>query len=262
MALFLLVGIGTYLLLFSVLWIAVVLGLYQMAKHAGIPNPWLALLPYGNGYVMGLLAERSIYTYTGKARRVAFWTVLLQVLASTGAFFTIPLALSHSDFNGVVAVACLLLFGAGLAALVVFWYALYYIFKDYAPDNVLLYFLLGIFFNIYWIFLLVERNTVPVSVAGPGPYPYGRPKYDKYHRWYQPQPPGYPPQGGQGYYQDQPPVQNGQSYGGQPYGSDPRQPPDPDRQFYQGQGYYRPPERPQSGPEDRDRRNDRSGPEL
>ena len=68
------------------------------------------------------------------------------------------------------------------------------------PSSVL-YTILGLLFGISFVFFLVEMNTVPVSVTGFGAYPYGRPKYDRWHRWNQTPPQQYgpgnwPPQGG------------------------------------------------------------------
>lgn len=250
-----------YLVILGGVWVLTNFGLYRMAKHAGIPRPWLAFVPVGNAWVAGLLAERSIYTYTQRPRHLARWAAILQGVPLAALVLLIPLALADSDFNALVGLSLFLLIIGGLAGAVLYYYLLYYIFKDYAPDNAILFFLLGLFFGIYWIFLLVEMNTVPVSVAGFGPFPYGRPKYDRYHQWNQGPAPGqgYPPpaygpqntayttnpgqqtyttnpgqpyqgQGPQFYQGQQPPYQQGNPYSGQ------------GQSFYQGQGsYYQPP---------------------
>lgn len=229
-----------YLVILGGTWVLVSFGPYRMAKHAGIPRPWLALLPVGNAWILGLLAERSVYAHTQRPRRLAFWNTLLQALPLAALVLLFPLALADWDFNPLIGISLLVLVVSGLAGAVMYYYCIYHIFKDYAPDNALLYLLLGIFFNIYWIFLLVEMNTVPVSVTGFGAFPGGRPKYDRYHRWNQGfagpgyPPPGYGPQGpayttnpGQQTYTTNPGQQTYQGQG---------------PQFYQGQGsYYQPP---------------------
>lgn len=236
-----------YLVILGGTWVLVSFGPYRMAKHAGIPRPWLALLPVGNAWVLGLLAERSVYAHTQRPRRLAFWNTLLQALPLASLVLLFPLALADWDFNPLIGISLLVLVVSGLVGIVMYYYCIYHIFKDYAPDNALLYLLLGIFFNIYWIFFLVEMNTVPVSVTGFGTFPGGRPKYDRYHQWNQGfaapgyPPPGYGPQGpayttnpGQQTYTTNPGQQTYQGQG---------------PQFYQGQGsYYQPPAQPPYDP--------------
>ncbi len=268
-------------------------GPYRMAKHAGIPHAWLGLFPIGTSWLVGLLAERSLYSYTGRRLRLALWTPALWGIGTCGAFLTLGLALADVDFSGLVVAAVVLTIVGWVAGTVFSLYGLYYLFKDYAPENALLYILLGIFFQIQFIFLLIEMNTVPVSVTGPGTFPYGRPKYDRWHRWspspaqgygpgnYPPaqcpgygQPPQQPPAGGQGYNQppQQPPA-NGPGYGQPPqggqtpwfyqnggYAQPPAQGPAQGQpNFYQGGSYYQPPA-PRSQP--RDEEGPSNGPEL
>lgn len=158
------------------------LGLWKMAKNAGVPYAWTAFLPVGNGYVTGMLADRSRYFYTGKAPRLglAFWLPVVQVLPVFGGLGMFGLVLmGGSIFNFLVGLFFLSLFAGTIAAVVLGIYSVYYVFKDYAPDNVLLYTVLGILFNICWVFLLVEMNTVPVSVTGFRSFPGGRPRYGR-----------------------------------------------------------------------------------
>lgn len=255
-------------------------GPYRMAKHAGIPHAWIGLFPIGTSWLVGLLAERSLYTCNGRRFRMALWTPALWGIGTCGALMILGLALMDADFSGLVVAAILLTLVGWVAGAVLSYYALYYLFKDYAPDNAVLYTVLGIFFNIHFIFLLMEMNTVPVSVAGPGPFPYGRPKYDRWHRWSPASAPGYgvpqgsypPPQGGAPYNGQpygQPPYNGGPGYSGQGpqfYNSGYSQPPAPpqgpsggDGSFYQGSGYYQQPAPPPESPREEGPKN---GPEL
>ncbi len=172
-----------------------------MAQHAGIPSPWLAFLPVAQMYVMGLLAERSYYVYSGgRQRRLARWAVISQ-LALAALAVVIAAVFFPAAYSGEGEMAALLLvplyFLLFLFAMVLSLYCTYYIFKDYTPDNAVLFTVIGMLAGITMIFFLVERDTVPVSVTGFGVYPYGRPKYDRYHRWHQ-QPPQPPAFGGPG----------------------------------------------------------------
>ena len=91
-----------YLVILGGTWVLVSFGPYRMAKHAGIPRPWLALLPVGNAWILGLLAERSVYAHTQRPRRLAFWNTLLQALPLASLVLLFPLALADWDFNPLI----------------------------------------------------------------------------------------------------------------------------------------------------------------
>ena len=271
---FMIVGLLFYLVMLVGVQILCTFGLWRMANHAGVPHAWLAFLPVGNAYVTGMLAERAIYTYTGKRSRLALWTPALQGIALMGLMMVAGLIIIESDFNAFVALALLILFAGSILGTILYFYAIYYVFKDYAPDNATLYTILGILFGIYWIFQLVEMNTVPVSVTGFGPWPGSRPKYNQTHQWSPSQPPaGYPGQpypGG--------PLPPAPPHPPPPGGPPPPTPPPPPPpaatptptpaqppyqgqgpQFYQGQGSSYPQQPPAQRPRDEGENN---GPEL
>lgn len=261
-ALFFIVGLLVYLAFIAGMYVLCAFGVWRMASHAGVPHAWLTFVPFGNAYVVGMLAERAIYTFTGRRSRLALWCPVSQGIAFVGVFLVIGFALVGLDFGVPVVLALLLCLGGSIAAMVLYFYATFYVFKDYAPDNAVLYTILGILFGIYWIFQLVEMNTVPVSVTGFGSWPGGRPKYDRYHQWGPASAPGgypgYPGQPG-GVYTTNPSQQSCTTDPGQqPYQSQqPYQGQGP--QFYQQQGgCYQPPEQSQR-PRDEGENN---GPEL
>lgn len=243
-------GLFFYLALLVGIQVLYAFGPYRMAKHAGIPHAWLGLLPIGSGWLLGLLAERSLYTRTGKQRRLALWLPALQGFNLCAAALVLGLAILDMDFGKTVTFALLFFLATFLAAMIFFYYVLYYVFLDYAPESAVLFTVLSVIFRwLHFIFLLIEMNVVPVSVAGPGPFPYGRPKYDRNHQWFlQPQeygpPQGYtPPQG----YAPYPPSQSYPGATQPPYPPGPAQQPPYSGQstgFYQGNGYYQPPAQP------------------
>lgn len=179
--------------LWSVYLLALILpriGGYKMAKHAGIPRPWLAFLPIVSGYVSGLLAERSCYFYTGRKRRLSLWLPISSAvyLVAPCVLWGIILGILYQKIflgpaqQAVISVAVLAL---ELVCFALKLYASYYLLKDYAPKHPLLLLVAGTILGISFVYLFALRNTVPVSVTGPGEYPEGRPKYDKRHRWSQ-----------------------------------------------------------------------------
>ena len=121
-----------YLVILGGTWVLVSFGPYRMAKHAGIPRPWLALLPVGNAWILGLLAERSVYAHTQRPRRLAFWNTLLQALPLASLVLLFPLALADWDFNPLIGISLLVLVVSGLVGIVMYYYCIYHIFKDYA----------------------------------------------------------------------------------------------------------------------------------
>ena len=195
---------GIVLLVSFVFYLFNGLGLYKMAKNAGLPNPWLSFVPIANNYLMGKLAERASWYGSGKTlpfAKIFLWGYLGYLAATLLAILLPPLYLFISF--------------AGLALSVFVYIALYYIFKDYSPSNAVLFLILSILFGLYPFFLFALRNRVPVSVAGfcPG----GQPKYQPYGGGQPPQPgsggytgysggptapyqPPYAPYGGPGYY--------------------------------------------------------------
>ena len=178
MALFALLYLLFALVILAATIIVTGLGLWRMAKNAGVPCAWAAFLPVGSGYITGMLADRSRYFYTGRAPRLglAFWLPVLQALAIVGGLGMFGTTLTGFFALSSVLFFCCLSWGA-IGWVVLNLYAVYYVFKDYAPDNAVLFTVLGTLFNIHWVFFLVERNTVPVSVRRFGGFPNGQPFY-------------------------------------------------------------------------------------
>lgn len=256
-------GYGRELLLVAVMifWLAFMIGgiilqgigLYKMAKNAGIPNPWLAFIPGGNGYILGLLAERALYVHSGQQRqrplaKLNLWLFLGTLLSLCLAFFLIIAEVAA----GLAVLLLLLAMVASVGYGVAYFYSLYYVYKDYAPGNEVLLLVLSILLSVsVFIILIIYRNTVPVSVAGRTGYQ--QPRYDAPY----PYGPAGGPQGGApggpGYQGGQapgtPPPSGGPGYG---YG-----------QGYQPQDGYRPQYGPQvPQPPHEDKPEEHQGPEL
>ena len=183
-------GVLIFVLLFAAAcFILYSIGLYTMAKNAGIPNPWLAWIPIATGYILGLLAERSYYTFTGK--QMPFSKILLwgYIGVFVGSFIPFISALAGL---------------AGIALMVFQLIALFYLYKDYAPGKEVLYIVLSVIFSslAQAICLMLSRNTVPVSVTG-----FGQQVQPSYQGGYQ------PPYNAQPYGQ-QPPYNNSNNQNG------------------------------------------------
>ena len=106
--LFLIIGLLFYLAFAFAIHLLYAFGPYRMAKHAGIPHAWIGLFPIGTSWLIGLLAERSLYCCTGRRLRLALWTPALQGIGTCGALMVVGLALADADFSGLVVAALVL----------------------------------------------------------------------------------------------------------------------------------------------------------
>lgn len=162
-------------------------GVYRMAVHAGLRRPWLALLPFCDLWITGLLAERSIAARTGSSRPLAVWLMAL-FWGSLGGILLCGLLIELDWWYEAPGLAVLLGLVWTVGTRTMTLYALYHLFRDYAPGNQWAYTLLSLFLRIEPILLFFLRNTVPVSVAGDRSTG-ARPRYDEEHRWSFPLPP-------------------------------------------------------------------------
>lgn len=152
------------------------LGILQMARHAGLPFPFLSLLPIASRYYIAVLAERSYRTRFQKKPLIPF-LVLNFAPVPLVALFGLWVECPYSVFLGI----------PGLILLPIAWEVSYHnILEDYAPEIIKDYhFSATKALREYRELISQARDAVPVSVTGPGEYPEGRPKYDKWHRWNQ-----------------------------------------------------------------------------
>lgn len=126
------------------------IGLYALAVHRGIENPWLAWIPIGDLYIMGLLVgEMDLFGY--HLDNLGLWVPVIFVGGMIGA--AIP-------FLGVLFSIALFIFS------ILFIYKLYGI---YAPEQAVLYTILSILLGLFCIFIFVIRNNDPVNLPGSQP---------------------------------------------------------------------------------------------
>ena len=247
-------------LVFAVIGLAIYIlrsiALTRLSQNRGFDNPWIGWIPFCSGYALGRISD-DINIKRGKTtnhRKILLGTnIAVGALELIGLGVMIPAVVSliqHSINYGssvtgaeaaapVLAGSFLIMIGAIVAIVyAVFNYiALYSVFKDYAPNNAVLYLVLSLLVGgSDTIILFIIRNKAPVPPMPPyGGYPYPPQQYGQYMP---PQPPagapnGQPPQPGQlGQYMPQPPA-------GAPNGQ-PSQP----GQF----GQYMPPQPPAGAP--------------
>lgn len=206
------------------------LGLYRMAANAGLSSPVLAWIPVANGYLLGLLCERSMYRRTGRAWKFSVILPVMELLAVFGGstlsvFGSIAENYFYSDYGSDLwenmnfpPVGSLL----GIAFTVVTAIALYNLYWDYGQGKEVLYTVLSVLFGgvARAVILFILRDRMPISAQGGG---WEQPWTGS--AWQGQQPfqnspyttnPGASPYQGQGgqFYQGQPPYQGGGYPGG------------------------------------------------
>ncbi len=199
---------------FMLLWAALTLVEYvlsaiavsRMARNAGHPSPFLAWIPIAGDYLLGSLCDRSQTAFTGKCWKFSVILPVIDALALLGGgslagLLTASLASFGGPPNELVE-SGLLSMGSNLLSLasaVAMGFALYQLFRDYAPGREVLYTVLAVILGGLGraILLMTIRDKIPLSAqsqgwgggwAPPGGYPpQGGP--------YQAPPPYYGPQG-------------------------------------------------------------------
>lgn len=167
-----LIGIATYVLS--------ALGLYTIAKRRGLNHPWLAWIPVASAWIVGSLSDQYRYVVNGenKSKRKVLLTLNIITAVLSAVIIVCAIAVAANAFVGVagnvgedamlrmilgpvlsVAGLALPLAGVAIAYAVVYYMALYDIFKSLDPNNCVLFLVLSIVFSVTEpFFLFFNRN--------------------------------------------------------------------------------------------------------
>ena len=177
------------------------IALTRLSQNRGFNNPWIGWIPFCSGYALGRISD-DINIKRGKTtnhRKILLGTnIAVGALELIGLGVMIPAIVSliqhsinYGSSNADAAVAapvlagCFLIMIGAIVAIVyaVFNYiALYNVFKDYAPNNAVLYLVLSLLVGgSDTIILFIIRNKMPVPPMPPyGGYPYPPQQYGQY----------------------------------------------------------------------------------
>ena len=167
-----LMGIAAYVL--------TALALYTIAKRRGLNHPWLAWIPVANAWILGSLSDQYRYVVRGenKSKRKVLLTLnILTAVLSTAMIVSAFVAVGKAMFGviggmgeealleailgplvGVVGL-CLPMVGIAIAYVVVYYMALYDLYKSLDPSNCVLFLVLSIVFRVTEpFFLFFNRN--------------------------------------------------------------------------------------------------------
>lgn len=119
-------------------YVATGVSLFRMMDKAGVPNPWMAWVPFCNSYALGALADNYNLLWEAKptsyAKKVLAWHIVVTALAQ-------PLILALYAMKPDTAVPTdlwLLLLGyvaAGVVYTVFYSISLYKLYRTFAPES-------------------------------------------------------------------------------------------------------------------------------
>lgn len=146
-------------------YVATGVSLFRMMDKAGVPNPWMAWVPFCNSYALGALADNYNLLWEAKptsyAKKVLAWHIVVTALAQ-------PLILALYAMNPDSSVPTdlwLLLLGyvaAGVVYTVFYSISLYKLYRTFAPESavglLVLSVLVGI--SVPLILLVLSRREV------------------------------------------------------------------------------------------------------
>ena len=169
-------GLAAYILL--------AIGLYSIADRRGISKPWLAWIPFGQVWILGSISDQFQYVAMGrqKSKRKALLTleILMTLLGVAVCVMAIAVVWQYvvalpqvptadaverevmelfAPMMGILLLSLVLL-GMSIAYIVVYYMALYDVYRSCEPANATLFTVLSIFLNglLQGLLVLVSRK--------------------------------------------------------------------------------------------------------
>lgn len=161
-------GASIFIVMFIVLFLAIFfgigyifksIGIYTLAKRRGLSNSVLAFIPMTQEYVLGQIFD-NINEYRQSYSN--YRTILLILSIITTIFTSSSSLLMSGDINWFLV---LIIPTVWVTFRVFKLIVLFNIYKEYAPDCAIAYFILSVVLYIDFIFLFIIRKNVPVSMC-------------------------------------------------------------------------------------------------
>ena len=166
------------------------LGLYTIAKRRGLNNPWLAWIPVGNTWILGLIGDKDGEKRNGKDAKLRVWLLVLPLIVCGLAVVMMVLAFilgfnaaamevggagaayesaENMAIGALLAVLVLYLLVILIAvALSVLQYVAYFrLFKSCNANNAALFLVLGIFFGFLLPFFVFASRKQDEPLPAP-----------------------------------------------------------------------------------------------
>lgn len=184
------------------------MALYTIASRRGLNKPWLAWIPVVNCWILGSLSDQYRYVVKGenKSKRkvllilnivMCILSVVMALVAIMMVFQVIGGAAYGMDETELIAAVlgpvagvlglCLPIMGVAIAYAVVYYMALYDVYKSLDPGNCVLFLVLSIIFNVTEpFFLFFNRNKdlgMPPRRQEPAYMPPQEPAWQPQEPW-------------------------------------------------------------------------------
>ena len=168
------------------------IGLYKMGKRLNISAPALAFFPVVNLYVLGRVAQEPV---DGKKRLPFSWILLginlgTSLLSSTYVVSTVRTLISfinHAEAVDIEDILDSFLYSyfttsfisviLSIAYSVFYYMAIYYLFKNFNPENAALFTVLSIFFGFLTPFFIFASRNKPIGGENAGGFGQGNNGY-------------------------------------------------------------------------------------
>lgn len=142
------------------------IGMYTLGQKRGMKNAFLAFIPIANVFFLGKIAD-DIGLTMNKKTNYAQKLLIFCIMDFAIAFFLVPLSVVIGLATGNVAIIIgMLMFFVYIVLMVisicymVFYYiALFKVYKEYSPNNAVLFEVLSILLSLYPFFLFAIRNN-------------------------------------------------------------------------------------------------------
>jgi len=182
-----LMGIASYVL--------TALAIYTIARRRGLSKPWLAWVPVVNCWLLGSLSDQYRYVVRNENRTRRKWLVILKV--ASFALSTAVIIMAFSIVGSVViggyrteaqlisrimgpAISMmglsLPLAGISIAYAVIYFIALYDVYKSLDPDNAVLFLVLSVLFRVTEPFFLFFNRDKDKGMPPRKPEPVFEPR--------------------------------------------------------------------------------------
>ncbi len=152
------------LVVFSAQYIFQSIGLYNIAKNRGMKNPFIAFIPFANIYYFGKIADDIDATMSKKSNyavKLLSFYIVKSVLSVFAVPFVVAAFLLETYIFLAAATLITLLTSVFSVCYMIFMYiALYRIYKEYSPDNAVLFEILSVICHVtVCIFIFVIRHN-------------------------------------------------------------------------------------------------------
>jgi hypothetical protein len=131
--------------------------MYAIAQRRRIPNPWMAWVPFCNSWMLGAISDdyqiKVWGTVNNRRRNLLIWhicyTVALNLYMSS--YFTYMFSMESGDpeviigFLGLFLLVCLAMIAVSVIYMVIYYKALFDLFRSSNPNRSMMYLLLSIF---------------------------------------------------------------------------------------------------------------------